>query len=162
MWLMQLAGYKAPDRPYNQIFHHGPVMPPDPWQQHGIATKLLSSAKGCASDRQKMFEQQVKLRKCQRAGVRRIPPLGARKGRMSVSEAEPARLFHTDWKGFYRLAAVVPADEKIFRDFMKPAEQRHSRQQHSVGIHIASLRRKLTQSRHPHHPEDRVAPRRNQ
>src|SRR6516162_10312869 len=114
----------------------------DPRQQHGIATKLLSSTKGCAIDGQKIFEQHAKLWKCQCSGFLRIPPLDRRKPAMTTSESEPPRLFHADRKGLPRLPAVAPANKKICRNFVKPAEQRHSRQQHSIGIDIAALRRK--------------------
>src|SRR6516162_7405316 len=118
--------------------------------------KLLSSAKGRAIDGQIIFEKLTKHGKCERSGLRRIPPLGTGKGAMPVLESESPWLFQADRQGCHRLRAMAPADKKMLRDFVKPTEQRHSHQQHSVAINIAALRRNLMQSGHPHHAVDLV------
>src|SRR5205807_6983748 len=105
-------------------------------QQHEIASKFLSGAEGRVINGQEIFEQSAKLRKCEGSGLRRIPPLGTRKGRIPVGEAKPPWLLQADRKGRRRLCAVAPADEKIFGDFVKPAEQRHPGKQHSVGVDV--------------------------
>src|SRR4051794_463368 len=104
-----------------------------------------------------MFAQLAKLRKCEGSSFRGIPPLGSRKPGISVREADPPWLLQTNGKSLYRLTAVVSADEQMLGNFVKPAEQRHSGQQHPITIDIAALRWNLPQSGHPRHTEDLIA-----